>query len=126
MVIETLFLGSSNKIVLLLKYARDIYNDNNERIAIAGDTIPFVTNGVTKMELYINGITVSSTTGRIIWNDHGHIELDLGGVEGIEAKKQHQVSLKIWDAGHPTKGQVVIHPRARKASVRIDTVASEL
>ncbi len=97
-------------------------SDNAVRIVVldksTNKAINFVSNGVTRMELYINGLTVSSDTSRLNYFDKGVVELSLGDLVGIEDKKSYPLSLKVFDVYHPN-GQVMIHPSIRPSSVTV-------
>lgn len=120
MLTEIFFLNSDNKIELQFKYANQITDINGVVIAKAGDVIPFSKNNTEKMELYINGQTVSSDSGQIEWSDH-KVVIDLHGVNGLQEKHRYPVSMKVFDPAHP-KGQVILHPKMPTSRMKAEVV----
>jgi len=89
----------------------------------AGIPIKFVTNGVTKIELFIGGAVVSSITGDITYNDSGVVTINIPDNAGVTLYRKYEVTLKVYDPLHP-KGQVVINrefPQS-SASIKISSI----
>ncbi len=136
MITEAVFLGSDNEIILIIKI-QDV--DANGIPLINGDgvlkenggtgeytytAIDFITSGVTSMELYIFGVTVTSATDRLNYFDGGKITLKLGDIDGVDIERLYGISIKVFDPLHPN-GQVIVHPKMPSA-VEVEVVNSEV
>ncbi len=109
---ETVLLGSKNVI-------RVVVTDD------AGVVIPFETNGVQEMIVYVSGLELSSIThpNDIKWDNIGGINLMLGG-HAIKPKLWHDVSIKSFDPENPNddaaaEGINLVHPNSDYARMKI-------
>lgn len=94
----------------------DSDNDIELYIEIDGVAPDFVSNGVTSMVAYINGVTVDSSTEQVKYYDAGKVVLRLGFVEGLKAGRSYPISIKVYDALHPN-GQVIVNAGMENSSV---------
>jgi hypothetical protein len=111
MLTELVFKGSSNKI----------------NVIVSEDGIPvnFVAGGVTRMELYIGGVIVTSDTSRLNFFDEGKIELSLGDIEALSSRVKYSVYLKIYTLSDPL-GEMIIHPKLRNSNMSLEVVDSKI
>ena len=115
MLAAIVFLGADNKIRLKV-------SDNSTDPATP---INWLAVGTSKMELYISGLTVTSSTSRLNYFDGGIIELTLGDVPGLVIKREYAISIKAWDPLHPN-GQVIVHPDMANSAFTVNVVESEV
>ena len=83
MIEETIFPNSDNEVVLVLLDPSDLSDVVNYP---RGLPYAFLTNGVTKMELFINGLIFSSEDGYVSYNDNGEIKI-VGAVYDMDSGK---------------------------------------
>lgn len=109
--IESVFIGRDNEIDLVIS---NVDTD-------AG--IDFISYGVTKMEVYVEGIMVSSEDGYITYQDGGRVNMRLGHVVGLTTNKTYPITLIAYDPLH-TSGQVLISQgmSSSKVAIRAYTV----
>ena len=109
--IESVFIGRDNEIDLVIS---DIST---------GVGIDFISYGVTKMEIYIEGSMVSSEDGYITYQDSGKVNLRLGHMIGLSTNRTYPITLIAYDPLH-TSGQVLISQgmSSSKVSIRAYTV----
>ena len=113
---ETLFKGVSNTVDITL-------SDKD------GVPIPFLSNGVTLMELHLNDQTISSVSGDIVWDDVGGISIKAGDdADKISKDIFHSTSLVVYDPTHPepSSGQLLIHPKMKYSRLKLQIVDHEL
>lgn len=115
MLVEKVFLTSDNAIRWLFLNEKVIDVNNPD-----GTPITFTSNGVTKMELSIGDLLVSSATSAISYNDQGQVALMLGNIPEL-VNGNYSVSLKVYDPSHPN-GQIIVHPEIDKAQASITVV----
>jgi hypothetical protein len=116
---EVVYLGSDNVIVRHFTFAKGV---NGFKV---GDPLPFVSGKATKMELYINGQTVTSESGALTFED-GKVTIDLSGVKGLKAKRSYKISMRVWDERNKVNGQLFCHPEMRQSNFNVEAVKSEM
>lgn len=102
---EEVYSGSDDeiKIVILDPSTSDANNPD-------GLPVPFATNGVTKITLFMGDISIDSGTGEIVYDDES-ITLKLGIALANEVKSRaREVIIKAYDPAHPN-GQNIVHPK---------------
>ena len=123
MISEILYDGASNTVVLTL------INTSITSVGFpSGTPIPFVSNGVTLMELSLDNVIISSANGDISWDDVGNITIKSNNVGDIIKDISHASSLTVYDPAHPapTSGQLLIHPKMKYSQLNLETVSSKM
>ena len=105
-IIESVFIGRDNEIDLIL---------SNLDTSLGIDFISF---GVTKMEVSVEGVTVSSEDGYITYQDGGKVTMQLGHIDGLVINKTSPLTLIVYDPLHPN-GQVMISRGMEQSKVSI-------
>ena len=105
---ENVFSGSGDLIELVLSDQNDV-------------PIPFVTNGVDRMDLFFDNKTISSTDdpSLIAWDDAGGITLNLGTVDAQKFRSLEAI-LKAYSPTFPhPKGQSLINPNRENSNLQL-------
>ena len=124
MVSQIVCKGSDDTIDIRCLYANNIYDENSVKIATRGGIIPFASNGVTNMELYINGSMVNSSTEHIKYKD-GIITLKVGTMDNIYINRVYGIAVMSYDPKHPN-GQLLIHPDKETANIEAKIVDKQV
>jgi hypothetical protein len=119
MMYETYYLDSGNLIVRYFTFVNAVDTFK------AGDPLPFLSRKASKIELYINDQTVSSVGGKLTFED-GKVSIDLSGVTGLIASRSYDVSMRVWDSLHATKGQIFCHPDMPQSRFKVNVSKSEV
>jgi len=114
---KTVFEGTDDTISFIV-LNKSVVTDDHPR----GTPIPFISNGVTSMELYLSDKTFTSDTDALAYDDVGGIHIKLGKETGIIKDVAHAASLKVLDPSHPN-GQVIIHPKLKHSNLTIEVVS---
>ena len=113
---KTLFQGASNTVDFTLADK-------------AGVVIPFEDNGVTLMELYLDGHVLSSVTDDLSWDNVGGVKVKSSdNTDGIRKDIFHSTSLMVYDTLHPEPddGQLLVNPSMKYSRLKLKIVNPEL
>ena len=116
---ETLYDGVSNPVSFNIA-------DND------GVVIPFISNGVTRMDLHVNCQIISSaadTLGNITWTDDGVVNITSdNNVGAITPDILHTAKLVVFDPAHPEpdSGQLLIAPDMKYSNLKLKVKYSSM
>ena len=115
MVAETIFKDSDNEVRLILIDPTDLSDVVNYP---QGKPYDFVSNGVTKMELFVGCVKFSSEDDYISFYDGGIIIIKLGLENTIRQNIEFSSSIKIYDPTHPN-GQFIVNNKFTKSNLTL-------
>jgi len=122
MIEETAFIDTDDEIILVVRYLNDVFDENNVIVGKKGDVIPFVSKGVNKMEMLINGVTVTTPHDALKFSDH-QVTIKPRLIPSIYPNRSYDITVKAFDSRH-IEGQAIISVNRPHASVKLHTVSS--